>query len=134
MRQAEKQAEELLAEPGVTLNTERKFVVNTFVALKVFKDLMKEHGCTNLGVANCMGTIIRVLDTPPCLIFSLLNDEGYTAFCHTDYTHTAPGVLLRWHGFRDTIVDTPNYPARRSTWPSTATGRSCCATWRASTR
>jgi hypothetical protein len=84
MRQAEKQAEELLAQPNVTLGTERRFVVNTYLALKVFKDLMREHDCTNLGVANCMGTIIRVLDTPPCLVFSLLNDEGYTAFCHTD--------------------------------------------------
>jgi hypothetical protein len=110
MRQAEKQAEELLAQPNVTLSTERRFVVNTFLALKVFKDLMREHGCTNRGVANCMGTVIRVLDTPPCLVFSLLNDEGYTAFCHTDYTHTPPGVLLRWISGKPSFISNSHFP------------------------
>lgn len=107
---AERQAEELLSQPNVTLVTERKFVVNTFLALEVFKDLMKEHDCSNVGVANCMGSIIKVLDTPPCLLFSLLNDEGYTAFCHTDYTHTPPGVLLRWISGKPSFVSNVHYP------------------------
>ncbi|MCE5308484.1 MAG: hypothetical protein LLG20_12665 [Acidobacteriales bacterium] len=110
MQQAEKQAAELLAQPNVTLGTERRFVVNSFLALKVFKDLMKENDCTNVGVANCMGSIIRVLDTPPCLIFSLLNDEGYTAFCHTDYTHTPPGVLLRWISGKPSFISNSHFP------------------------
>jgi hypothetical protein len=110
MRQAENQTEELLSQPGVILGTERKFVANSFVAVKVFKDLMKENDCTNLGVANCMGTIIRVLDTPPCLVFSLLNDEGYTAFCHTDYTHTPPGILLRWISGKPSFISNSHFP------------------------
>jgi hypothetical protein len=110
MQQAEKQTAELLAQPNVTLVTERRFVVNSFLALKVFKDLMKENDCTNVGVANCMGSIIRVLDTPPCLIFSLLNDEGYTAFCHTDYTHTPPGVLLRWISGKPSFISNSHFP------------------------
>jgi len=107
---AERRAAALLNEPGVTLATERRFVVNTFLALAVFKTLMKEHNCSNVGVANCMGSIIRVLDTPPCLLFSLLNDEGYTAFCHTDYTHTPPGVLLRWISGKPSFIANAHYP------------------------
>jgi len=110
IKQAQRQTEELLSQKGVTLQTDRKSVVNTFLALKVFKDLMKEAGASNLGVAQCMGGLIRVIQTPPCLILSLLNDEGYTAFCHTDMTHTVPGVLLRHISGKPSFVSNSHYP------------------------
>jgi len=110
MRQARRQADDLLAQANVVLQTDRKFVVNSFVALEVFKDLMRETETTNLGVANCMGSLIRQLDTPPCLVLSLLNDEGLTAFCHTDYTHTPPGVLLRWISGKPSFVSNSHFP------------------------
>jgi hypothetical protein len=94
--EAARQAEGFAAQPGVTLETEQRFIVNTFIALKVVRDILAETGGTNIGVANCMGQLIPVLDTTPCLLLSILNDEGITAFCHTDYSHTPPGVLLRW--------------------------------------
>ena len=63
--------------------------------------------------------IIRVLDTPPCLVFSLLNDEGYTAYCHTDYTHTPPGVLLRWISGKPSFICQLPLSARGiSRWPT----------------
>lgn len=93
----ERQTKALLAQPNVTLATERKFVFNSFMALWVAKQLMKETGATNFGFAYCMKRkVIEMLDTPPCLVLALANDEGYTAYCHTDLTHTLPGVLLRW--------------------------------------
>jgi L-fucose isomerase-like protein len=72
--------------------------------------MMTEAGATNLGVANCMGSLIGLLDTPPCLVLSLLNDEGATAFCHTDFTHTAPGVLLRWISGKPSFVSNSHFP------------------------
>ena len=110
MREVIRQTEDYLAQPNLTLATEKKFVVNSFLALRVFKELMRETGSTNVGVANCMGSLIRSLDTPPCLVLSLLNDEGYTAFCHTDYTHTPPGVLLRWISGKPSFVCNSHYP------------------------
>ncbi len=110
MQKAEAQAAELLAQPGVTLKTERRFVVNTFLAVHVLKELMAAAGAANLGVAHCMGGLIGQLDTPPCLALSLLNDEGYTAFCHTDYTHTPPGVLLRWISGKPSFVNNSHFP------------------------
>jgi hypothetical protein len=110
VRQAERQTADLLAQPDVTLATERRFVVNTFLALKVFKDIMKETGATNVGVAKCMGSLIGLLDTPPCLVTSLLNDEGYTAFCHVDFTHTPAGVLLRWISGKPSFVNNSHFP------------------------
>jgi hypothetical protein len=55
-------------------------------------------------------SIISMLDTTPCLVLSLANDEGYTAYCHTDLTHTLPGVLLRWIAGRPTFVCNTHFP------------------------
>ncbi len=110
-KEVDHQTDELLALPNVTLRTDRKFVVNSFLALSVCKDLMRESGATNLGFAHCMGrSVIEMLDTPPCLVLSLANDEGYTAYCHTDLTHTLPGVLLRWIAGRPTFVCNTHFP------------------------
>lgn len=111
MKQVERQANELIALPNIILQTDRKFVVNSFLALRVCKELMSESGATNFGFANCMGrSVIEMLDTPPCLVLSLANDEGYTAYCHTDLTHTVPGVLLRWIAGRPTFVCNSHFP------------------------
>ena len=111
MKDVERQTSELLALPNITLETDRKFVVNSFLALRVCKELMTESGATNFGFANCMGrSVIEMLDTPPCLVLSLANDEGYTAYCHTDLTHTLPGVLLRWIAGRPTFVCNSHFP------------------------
>jgi len=54
--------------------------------------------------------LIRTIDTTPCLVLSLLNDAGFTAFCHTDYTHTPPGVLLRWISSKPSFVCNSHFP------------------------
>jgi hypothetical protein len=110
MREAERQTAQLLAQRNVTLATDRRFVVNTYVALKIIQDLMRETGATNVGVAHCMGGLIPILDTPPCLVLSILNDEGFTAFCHTDVSHTLPGVLLRWISRKPSFVCNSHFP------------------------
>ncbi|MGQ9574738.1 MAG: hypothetical protein ACUVUC_05435 [Thermoguttaceae bacterium] len=110
LQQVQRQTDELLGQKGITLQTDRNSVVHTFLALRVFKDLMHEAGASNLGVAHCMGGLIPILQTPPCLILSLLNDEGYTAFCHVDMTHTVPGVLLRHISGKPSFVSNSHYP------------------------
>ncbi len=110
MKEVARQTDALLALPNVTLQTDRKFVANSLLALKVFKDMMAETGATNLGVAQCMGGLIPILDTPPCLVLSLINDEGLTGFCHTDFTHTMPGVLLRWISGKPSFVCNSHFP------------------------
>jgi hypothetical protein len=110
MSQVERQTDALLAQPNVTLKTERRFVVNSLLAWHVCQELLSETGATNFGFANCMGSTIKLLDTAPCLVLSLANDEGYTAYCHTDLTHTLPGVLLRWIAARPTFVCNSHFP------------------------
>ncbi|MHC4124235.1 MAG: sugar isomerase [Planctomycetota bacterium] len=111
MKEVERQTNELISRPNIKLNTDRKFVINSFLALRVCKELMKETGATNLGFDKCMAKpIIEMLDTPPCLILGLANDQGYTAYCHTDFSHTIPGVLMRWIAGRPTFVCNPHFP------------------------
>jgi hypothetical protein len=107
---ARSRASDLLAQPGVVLDTERRFVDNSFLALRVFREILAERGASNLGVANCMGSLIGLLDTSPCLVLSLLNDEGFTAFCHVDLSHTMPGVLLRWISGKPSFVSNSHFP------------------------
>ncbi len=111
MRNAERRTDELLATPNVTLQTQRRFVVNSFVALAVCEQLMAETGASNFGFGRCMGRgVIEMLDTPPCLVLSLANDAGHTAYCHTDLSHTLPGVLMRWIAGRPTFVCNSHFP------------------------
>jgi hypothetical protein len=111
VKEAERQTDELLSTPNVVLKTERRFVTNSFLALAVCEQLLKETVASNFGFGRCMGRpVIEMLDTPPCLLTSLANDAGYTAYCHTDLSHTLPGVLLRWIAGRPTFVCNSHFP------------------------
>ena len=101
----------MLQLPNITLETERKFVFNSYLALHVVRQLLEETGASNFGFSRCMGHAqIAMLDTPACFVLSLANDEGYTAYCHTDLSHTMPGVLLRWIASRPTFVCNSHFP------------------------
>jgi hypothetical protein len=111
VKQIEAQTTALLSTPNVKLQTDRKFVFNSYMALHVCRQFLQETGASNFGFAQCMGHAqISMLDTPPCFVLSLANDEGYTAFCHTDLSHTMPGVLLRWIASRPSFVCNSHYP------------------------
>jgi len=111
VRQVEEQTAALLKLPNIKLETDRKFVLNSHMAMHVCRELLKETGASNFGFAQCMGHgQIAMLGTPACLVLSLANDEGYTAYCHTDLSHTMPGVLLRWIASRPTFVCNSHHP------------------------
>jgi hypothetical protein len=111
VRSVEAQTAALLRRPNVKLETDRKFVFNSYMALHVCRQLLQETGASNFGFARCMGHAqITMLGTPPCLVLSLANDEGHTAYCHTDLSHTMPGVLLRWIASRPTFVCNSHHP------------------------
>ncbi len=111
LQEIERQTDALLSQPNVTLQTDRQAVFNTFLALHVTRGFLEETGATNFGFGHCMGRdVIGMLDTPPCLLLALANDEGYTAYCHTDLTHTLPGVLMRWIASRPSFVCNSHFP------------------------
>ncbi|MCX8037100.1 MAG: sugar isomerase [Candidatus Sumerlaeia bacterium] len=107
---AEAQAKAFLADRGVKLETERKYVVNAFLLTNVFKDLMAQHQTNAITVHHCMGTIMPISETTACLPLMLLNDEGYMAFCESDFVVIPSGVLLHHISGLPVFLNDPTYP------------------------
>ena len=100
----------LLGESGVSLHTQRDFVTSAFVLTEVFKDVMEEAGADAITVNSCMGTIMPMSQTTACLPLSLLNDEGYLAFCESDFVVIPSGVLLHYISGLPVFLNDPTYP------------------------
>ncbi|MHC4556348.1 MAG: sugar isomerase [Planctomycetota bacterium] len=110
---ARRRAEEYLKEPGTTLETKREFVDNCFLLDQVFRTLMSEAGCSAITVHHCMGTIMRVTDTTACLTLTTLNDDGYLAFCESDFIVIPSGVLLAGICGKPVFLHNPTWPHKQ---------------------
>ena len=103
-------AEQYLRQPGVTLDTSRQFVDNAFLLTEVFLDLLDEHQTDAITIHNCMSTIMPMSETTACLPLSLLNDEGYMAFCESDFVVIPAGILLHYISGQPMFMNDPTYP------------------------
>jgi len=94
----------------VKLETSKPFVENAFVLTEVFRDLLDEAKTDAFTINSCMGTIMPMSETTACLPLMLLNDDGYMAFCESDFVVIPSGILL--HGIAQTPVflNDPTYP------------------------
>jgi hypothetical protein len=110
MAQAAKEAEEYVAQKGVSLHTEKQFLVKAFALTKIFKDLMAEADAPAITVNACMGTIIQMSRTTACMPLCLLNDEGLMAFCESDFVVVPSGILLRYISGKPSFLNDPTYP------------------------
>lgn len=109
-RKAKKWTSDYLNLFGTTLKTEEHFVVNAFLLYTLFKDLMRENDATAFTIKSCMGTIMPMSKTTACLTLGLLNDEGYLAFCESDFVVIPPGVLLRHISGRPVFLHNSTFP------------------------
>jgi hypothetical protein len=99
-----------LEQEGVSLRTTRQFVDNAFLLAQVFKDLMAEAGTDAITINSCMGTIMPMAETTACLPLSLLNDQGFLAFCESDFVVIPSGVLLHYLSGLPVFLNDPTYP------------------------
>jgi hypothetical protein len=95
---------------GVKLETRRQFVDNAFVLVEVFRDLLDEAGTDAITINQCMNTIMPMSETTACLPLSVLNDEGYMAFCESDFVVIPSGILLHYISGRPVFLNDPTYP------------------------
>lgn len=95
VRTSKEWAKRYLTIPRTTLRTDMRFVENCFLLYWIFKDMMREHETHAFTIRDCMATIMPMSETTACLTLGLLNDEGYMAFCESDFVIIPPGVLLR---------------------------------------
>jgi len=110
VRKAKSDAEKFLARGDVKLETSKPFVENAFVLTEVFRDLLDEAKTDAFTINDCMSTIMPLSETTACLPLMLLNDDGYMAFCESDFVVIPSGILL--HGIAQTPVflNDPTYP------------------------
>ncbi len=103
-------AEKYLKQKGVTLETSKQSVENAFVLTEVFHDLLDAAHTDAITINNCMGTIMPMSETTACLPLSLLNDEGYMAFCESDFVVIPSGILLHYISGLPVFLNDPTYP------------------------
>ncbi|HUT94295.1 MAG TPA: hypothetical protein VMY37_32850 [Thermoguttaceae bacterium] len=103
-------AGEYLKLPNTTMETDQRFVQNAFLLEQVFRALMHEAGCRAITVRGCMGTIMPIAETTACLPLSTLNDDGYLAFCESDFVVIPAGILLASISGRPPFLNDPTYP------------------------
>ena len=107
---AEKLTDIYLAISNTTLKTDRIFVTKAFLLYFLFKNMMIENNATALTVNGCMGTIIPMSQTTACLTLGLLNDEGYLAFCESDFVIIPAGILLRYISGKPVFMHNSTFP------------------------
>jgi hypothetical protein len=102
--------EEYLSQTGIlAVRTDKKFILNSFILSDTLKDLIKDNNAHGVTVRGCM-SFGKVAGTTPCLPFSLINDEGWMAFCESDFVVIPSGVLLRHISGRPVFLNDPTFP------------------------
>lgn len=107
---AKKWTEKYLSLYQTSLHTDKQFVINAFLLHSIFKDLLTEFETNAFTINSCMGTVIPMAETTACLPLSLLNDEGYMAFCESDFNVIPSGILLYYVSGKPVFLNDPTYP------------------------
>jgi len=103
-------AQEYLKQKNVVLETSKAYVYQAFVLCEVFRDLLDEAQTDAITINHCMSTIMPIAETTACLPLSLLNDEGYMAFCESDFVVIPSGILLRYISGKPVFLCNPSLP------------------------
>jgi hypothetical protein len=110
VKNSEQWARQYLSLAETSLNTNKQFVSNGFLLYDVFKEYLQEHHAAAFTIQNCMGTVMPISETTACLPLSLLNDEGYLAFCESDFNAIPAGILLHYISGKPVFLNDPTFP------------------------
>ncbi len=107
---AQHAAQTYLQLPNTTLETDTQFVVNGFLLYNIMRDYLNEKNAAVFTIQECMSTVIPMSETTACLPLSLLNDEGYVAFCESDFNAIPAGILLHYISGKPVFFNDPTFP------------------------
>jgi len=102
--------ERYLAMPHTRLETKKEFVQRAFTLYVVFRQWLREHKAPAITINACMGTILSVTNTTACMPLSWLNDEGFMAFCESDFVVVPPGILLHYISGKPVFMHNSTFP------------------------
>jgi hypothetical protein len=107
---AERRAEAYLKQPGTSLETARPFVRNAMLLDQIFRHILADQKCRAITINQCMGTIMPLAETSACMTLSTLNDDGYLAFCESDFVVIPAGMLMASISGHPMFLNDPTYP------------------------
>ena len=107
---ARRRAASYLKDAGVKLETNKSFVENAFLLEQIFRGLMAKVGARAMTINSCMSTIMPLSETTACLPLSTLNDDGFLAFCESDFVVIPAGILLANVSGKPPFLNNPTYP------------------------
>ncbi len=107
---ASRRAEAYLRQPGTSLETALPFVQNAMLLDQVFRGILADQKCRMITINQCMGTIMPLAETTACLPLSTLNDDGYLAFCESDFVVIPAGMLMASISGHPMFLNDPTYP------------------------
>jgi hypothetical protein len=107
---AKRRADAYLRLPGTSLETARPFVENAMLLDQVFRGVLADQKCRMITINQCMGTIMPISETTACLPLSTLNDDGYLAFCESDFVAIPAGILMASISGHPMFMNDPTYP------------------------
>jgi hypothetical protein len=107
MDECRREASAYIDAPGVTLRTTREAVTECFLLKKLCQRLMSEHKAWAVTTRDCMNSYAGIM---PCLTLTLLNDEGYMAYCEGDFVVIPAGMLLHFISGQPTYFCNPTFP------------------------
>jgi hypothetical protein len=110
MARANKRTAAYLKLPNTKLEVPRDFLLNCFVLDEIFRLVMKQVDTTCITVNSCMGAIIPRSKTTACYTLTTLNDDGYLAFCESDFCAVPGGVLLGNITGKPVFLCNPTFP------------------------
>ena len=110
IERSKKRAQEYLKIPGTKLEATMECFENNFILDDVFRLLMKRVGTNLITIQGCMGPIMTRANTSACMTLSTLNDDGYLAFCESDFVVIPSGVLLGNITGKPVFLNDPCYP------------------------
>jgi len=104
------EADRYMNGPGVSLETDAEAVRRAFLLNHVFESLLAEAETDTFTIQQCMSAIMPISKTTACLPLSLLNDNGFLAFCESDFVVIPSGVLLHYISGKPVFLNDPTYP------------------------
>ncbi len=107
MAQCRDQANRYVSADGVTLKTTKEAVADCFLLKKLFHDVMDKHECVAVTTNGCMGSYAGIM---PCLTLTLVNDDGYMAYCESDFVVIPAHILTHFVSGKPTYFCNPTFP------------------------
>ena len=107
---AKQRATDYLGLPETKLETKREFVDNCFLLDQIFRHIMAQADCHAITIQGCMSTIMPIAQTTACLTLSTLNDDGFLAFCESDFVVIPSGLLMANITNQPAFLNDPTYP------------------------